>query len=157
MFEITRVVAREVLDSRGNPTVEVDVHTKSGKYGREMVPSGASTGIYEALELRDGGKRYLGLGVQKAVRNITKLSSALIGRDVRNQREIDEFMMAMDGTGNKSVLGANAIMGVSLAVAKAAAVTSEVPTYEYLGGLCGHKKYRLPAPFMNVINGGRHA
>jgi len=157
MFEITQVTAREVLDSRGNPTVEVDVHTKSGRFGREMVPSGASTGKHEALELRDGGSRYFGMGVQRAVRNINRLAAALKGRDVRNQREIDEFLIAMDGTGNKSVLGANAIMGVSLAVAKAAAVASDTHTYEYLGKLCGNRKFVLPAPFMNVINGGRHA
>ena len=158
MFEITKIQAREVLDSRGNPTVEVDVHTTSGRYGREMVPSGASKGIHEALELRDGGRPFLGLSVQRAIRNIQKtIAPKLIGWDSRNQREIDELMDNLDGTANKSVLGANAIMGVSLAVAKAAAVTSGLPTYEYLGNLCGHKKFRLPAPFMNVINGGRHA
>jgi enolase len=158
MYAITKILAREVLDSRGNPTVEVDVHTSSGRYGREMVPSGASTGVHEALELRDGGKRFLGLGVQRAVRNILhQIAPKITGMDSRDQRAIDELMIEIDGTANKSVLGANAIMGVSLAVAKAAAVTSEMPTYQYLGKLCGHKKYILPAPFMNVINGGRHA
>jgi len=158
MFEITKVIAREVLDSRGNPTVEVDVHTKSGKFGREMVPSGASTGVHEALELRDGGKHYLGMGVHKAIRNVNKtIAPKMIGLDVREQRHIDEAMIHLDGTKNKSVLGANAIMGVSLAAAKAAAVNSDMPTYQYLGGLCKNKKFILPAPFMNVINGGKHA
>lgn len=158
MYEITKVLAREVLDSRGNPTVEVDVHTSAGRFGREMVPSGASTGVHEALELRDGGKRFLGLGVQRAVRNVNKtIAPRLIGLDVRNQRDIDDLMRHLDGTGNKSVLGANAIMGVSLAAAKAAAVTMNVPTHQYLGLLCKNKRFVLPAPFMNVINGGRHA
>ncbi len=157
MFTITKVLAREVLDSRGNPTVEVDVHTSNG-FGREMVPSGASTGIHEALELRDGGKRYQGKGVLNAVRNVNRaIASRLIGMDVRHQRQIDEVMIDLDGTANKSVLGANAIMGVSLACAKAAAVTSNTHRYEYLGSLANNKKFVLPAPFMNVINGGRHA
>ena len=158
MFKITRVFAREVLDSRGNPTVEVDVHTSAGRFGREMVPSGASTGVHEALELRDGGKRYLGMGVQRAVRNVNQiLGPKIVGFDVRQQRDIDDRLRDIDGTANKSVLGANAILGVSLAVARAAAVSLDIPMYQYLGSLCGTKKYILPAPFMNVINGGRHA
>ena len=154
---ITKVLAREVLDSRGNPTVEVDVFTKTGR-GREMVPSGASTGIHEALELRDGGKRYLGRGVLKAVQNVNKLiAPKLIGRDCRNQEEIDELMIRLDGTATKTKLGANAIMGVSLAVARAAAVSQGVHLHEHLAKLAGNKHCLIPAPFMNVINGGRHA
>lgn len=158
MYRITKVFAREVLDSRGNPTVEVDVHTSSGKYGREMVPSGASKGVHEALELRDGGKRFHGLGVQKAIRNINQfIAPKLIGHDVTNQRQVDDALRDLDGTANKSVLGANAILGVSLATARAAAVSTETPMYQYLGQLAGTKKFILPAPFMNVINGGKHA
>jgi len=158
MVEITKIVAREVLDSRGNPTVEADVHTSAGVFGREMVPSGASTGIHEALELRDGGRRYLGQGVLRAVNNINKkIGPKLIGHDVTDQKGIDQVMIDLDGTANKSILGANAIMGVSLAAAKAAAVSLRIPTYEYLGQLHGNKKFILPAPFMNIINGGRHA
>lgn len=158
MVRITKVLAREVLDSRGNPTVEVDVHTSAGRFGREMVPSGASTGVHEALELRDGGKRFHGLGVQKAIRNINQfIAPKLIGYDVMHQRQIDDALRDLDGTANKSVLGANAILGVSLAAARAAAVSSETPMYQYLGQLAGTKKFILPAPFMNVINGGRHA
>mgnify|MGYP001588896563 FL=1 len=158
MHSITKVHAREVLDSRGNPTNEVDVYTSAGRFGREMVPSGASTGVHEALELRDGGKRYLGMGVLRAVEHVNKrIAPRLIGMDVRSQRQIDELMIDLDGTANKSILGANAIMGVSLACAKAASITAGTPTYEYLGSLCGNKKFVLPAPFMNVINGGKHA
>ncbi|MBI4150540.1 phosphopyruvate hydratase [Candidatus Woesearchaeota archaeon] len=158
MYTITNVKAREVLDSRGNPTVEVDVYTGAGRFGREMVPSGASTGVHEALELRDGGKRYHGLGVLRAVEHVNKrIAPRVMGMDVRSQRQIDEVMIDLDGTANKSILGANAIMGVSLACAKAAAVTLGTHTYDYLGALCGNKKFILPAPFMNVINGGKHA
>ena len=154
---ITKVFAREILDSRGNPTVEVDVRTKAGM-GREMVPSGASTGSHEAVELRDGGKRYLGKGVLKAVQNINKIiAPKLIGKDARNQDEIDALMIKLDGTPNKRNLGANAVMGVSLAVARAAAVSQEMHMHEYLRQATGTKKCVIPTPFMNVINGGKHA
>jgi enolase len=157
-MNITNIKAREVLDSRGNPTVEVDVHTSLGRFGREMVPSGASTGVHEALELRDGGKRYAGMGVLRAVEHVNKrIAPRLIGMDVRSQRQIDEMMIDLDGTANKSILGANAIMGVSLACAKAASVSHGIPMHAYLGSLAGNTKYILPAPFMNVINGGKHA
>ncbi|USS41715.1 phosphopyruvate hydratase [Thermococcus aggregans] len=153
-FEITGVVAREILDSRGNPTVEVDVYTPVAM-GRAAVPSGASTGIHEALELRDGGKRYHGKGVKRAVENVNKIiAPELIGMDVTLQRDIDMLMLELDGTENKSNLGANAILGVSLAVAKAAANTLGIPLYRYLGGA---NAYVLPVPMSNVINGGAHA
>ncbi|NJE25587.1 phosphopyruvate hydratase [Thermococcus sp. MV5] len=153
-FEITGIVAREVLDSRGNPTIEVDVYTPVGM-GRAAVPSGASTGIHEALELRDGGKRYHGKGVKRAVENVNKIiAPELLGMDVTLQRDIDMFMIELDGTENKSNLGANAILGVSLAVAKAAANTLGMPLYRYLGGA---NAYVLPVPMSNVINGGAHA
>jgi len=153
-FEITGIVAREILDSRGNPTVEVDVYTPVAM-GRAAVPSGASTGIHEALELRDGGKRYHGKGVKRAVENVNKIiAPELIGMDVTLQRDIDMLMLELDGTENKSNLGANAILGVSLAVAKAAANTLGIPLYRYLGGV---NAYVLPVPMSNVINGGAHA
>jgi enolase len=154
--EITDVKAREVLDSRGNPTVEVDVWTRDGSMGRGTVPSGASTGIHEALELRDGDmKRFHGKGVLKAVSNVNnRIRSRVIGKDARAQREIDELMIALDGTSNKKRLGANAILGVSMAVAKVAASSQGKPVYKYLGDL---PSYKLPVPMMNVINGGRHA
>ena len=134
---IEDVVARQILDSRGNPTVEVDVTLSCGVVGRAAVPSGASTGIFEALELRDGDKsKYLGKGVLKAVENVNKIiAPELIGKDASNQQEIDEFMLELDGTENKSKLGANAILGVSLAVAKAASMAYEMPLYRYLGGI----------------------
>ncbi len=154
MFTIEHIRAREILDSRGNPTVEVDVLTESG-FGRASVPSGASTGTNEALELRDKEKRYLGKGVSKAVNNAnTEIKDALIGMDVRDQREIDGLMLELDGTPNKSRLGANAILGVSLAVAHAAADSLGISLYRYLGGT---NAFTLPVPTMNVINGGRHA
>lgn len=154
LFTIEHIHAREILDSRGNPTVEVDVLTESG-FGRASVPSGASTGTNEALELRDRNKRYLGKGVTKAVNNVnTEIKEALIGKDVRDQREIDETMLELDGTQNKSRLGANAILGVSLAVAHAAADSLGLPLYRYLGGT---NAFTLPVPTMNVINGGKHA
>lgn len=153
-FEITGIVAREILDSRGNPTIEVDVYTPVAM-GRAAVPSGASTGIHEALELRDGGGRYHGKGVKRAVENVNKIiAPELIGMDVTLQRDIDMLMLELDGSENKSNLGANAILGVSLAVAKAAANTLGMPLYRYLGGV---NAYVLPVPMSNVINGGAHA
>src|SRR5574341_250635 len=155
MSEIVDVYAREVLDSRGNPTVEADVILESGTMGRAIVPSGASTGEHEALELRDGGKRYLGKGVTKAVRNIIELiGPAVSGFDAAEQAAIDGTMIALDGTESKKKLGANAILAVSLAVAKAAAEDAGLPFYQYLGG---PNAKELPVPMMNVLNGGAHA
>lgn len=156
MSKIKKIYAREVLDSRGNPTVEVEVTTECGVMGSAIVPSGASTGIYEAVELRDGDKsRYLGKGVLKAVENVNKvLAPALVGESVYSQREIDLKMCEMDGTQNKGKLGANAILGVSLATAKAAAKSLGMPLYRYIGG---SNAYLLPTPMMNIINGGEHA
>ncbi len=153
---IVDVYAREVLDSRGNPTVEVEVTTESGSFGRALVPSGASTGIYEAVELRDGDKsRYLGKGVLNAVKNVNDIiAPELVGMDVTDQCGIDRLMIALDGTKNKGKLGANAILGVSMAVAHAAADFVGLPLYRYLGGF--HSK-ELPTPMMNIINGGEHA
>ncbi len=154
-FEIKDIIAREVIDSRGNPTVEVEVLTKGNGYGRAIVPSGASTGTHEALELRDREKRFGGKGVLMAVENINSIiKPELIGYDSRMQREIDYIMIELDGTPNKSKLGANAILAVSLAVAKAAASTAKLPLYKYLGGI---NSYILPVPLMNIINGGKHA
>ena len=156
MSKIKSVYAREVLDSRGNPTVEVEVTTECGAFGSAIVPSGASTGVHEAVELRDGDKnRYLGKGTQKAVDNVNNvIAEAVIGMEVTNQREIDYKMIELDGTPNKGKLGANAILGVSLAVAKAAAASLGLPLYRYIGGANG---YVLPTPMMNIINGGAHA
>jgi enolase len=156
MSGIAEIRAREILDSRGNPTIEVDVALESGARGRAAVPSGASTGTREALELRDGDrKRYLGKGVRKAVANVHKiLAPALLGKDAADQVAVDRAMIALDGTSNKGKLGANAILGVSLAVAKAAADEAKLPLYRYLGGANAHE---LPVPQMNVINGGAHA
>ncbi len=153
---IADVYAREVLDSRGNPTVEVEVTTESGSFGRALVPSGASTGIYEAVELRDGDKsRYLGKGVLNAVKNVNEvIASALVGIDVTDQCGIDRLMIELDGTKNKGKLGANAILGVSMAVAHAAADFVGLPLYRYLGGF---NSKELPTPMMNIINGGEHA
>ena len=153
---ISKIIAREILDSRGNPTVEAEVTTSGGVVGWSAVPSGASTGAYEALELRDGDKsRYQGKGVQKAVKNVhEKLAPKLLGMDVTAQREIDYAMLAIDGTPDKSKVGANGILAVSLAVANAAAKTLEMPLYRYIGGVNAHI---LPVPMMNVINGGKHA
>ncbi|CAG0973130.1 enolase [Methanosarcinales archaeon] len=151
---IDHIHAREILDSRGNPTVEVDVFTGNG-FGRASVPSGASTGTNEALELRDRDKRYLGKGVTKAVNNVnTEIRKALLGMDVSDQRKIDAIMLELDGTENKSKLGANAILGVSLSVAHAAADSLGISLYRYLGGT---NAFTLPVPTMNVINGGKHA
>ncbi|MCI0454762.1 MAG: phosphopyruvate hydratase [Candidatus Dadabacteria bacterium] len=156
MSKIASVKAREILDSRGNPTVEVDIMCSDGSFGRAAVPSGASTGEHEALELRDGDKkRYLGKGVQKAVRNVNDvIAPKTIGLDVTEQADIDKTMIKLDGTANKSKLGANAILGVSLAVAKAAANSKRLPLYRYLGG---NSANILPVPLMNIINGGAHA
>ena len=155
MSVIDKIIARQIFDSRGNPTVEVDVITKSGKLGRAAVPSGASTGEHEAVELRDLTDDYCGKGVLKAVRNVNDIiSKELIGKSVFDQRIIDELMISLDGTKNKSVLGANAILGVSLAVAKAAAKEKQVALYAYLGGSSVNK---LPVPMMNIINGGSHS
>jgi enolase len=156
MSLIAKIQAREVLDSRGNPTVEVDVWTDSGHMGRAAVPSGASTGAHEAMELRDGDKkRYLGKGVQKAVENVnTTLNNELNGALVTEQAMIDKAMLALDGTANKGNLGANAILGVSLAVAKAAASEAGLPLYRYVGGV---NAATLPVPLMNILNGGAHA
>ena len=153
---IADVYAREVLDSRGNPTIEVEVYTESGAYGRAMVPSGASTGEHEAVELRDGDKkRYLGKGVLKAVENVNEvIAPEIIGLDVTQQAYIDQLMIDLDGTPNKAKLGANAILGVSMAVARAAADFSGLPLYLYLGGFNAKE---LPVPMMNIINGGSHA
>ena len=155
-MEIVRILGREILDSRGNPTVEVDVYLASGIIGRAAVPSGASTGENEALELRDGDKkRYLGKGVLKAVENINKvIAPALYGMSVLEQRAIDHKMIALDGTKTKSKLGANAILGVSLAVARAASMYLDIPLYRYIGGT---NTFVLPIPMMNIINGGSHS
>jgi len=155
---IKSIKAREILDSRGNPTVEVDLITELGLF-RAAVPSGASTGHYEAVELRDGdNKRYLGKGVLKAVENVNKiLAPALIGKDPTHQEDIDKLLLSLDGTPNKGKLGANAILGVSLAVAKAGAAQKGVPLYRHIADLAGTKKIILPVPAFNVINGGAHA
>ena len=155
MSIIIRVHARQILDSRGNPTVEVDVITDNGTLGRAAVPSGASTGEHEAVELRDGGKAFMGKGVLKAVENVnTTLAAELVGMSVFEQNAIDQMMIELDGTPNKSKLGANAILGVSLAVAKAAANELGMPLYRYVGGVSANT---LPVPMMNIINGGSHS
>lgn len=156
MFSITEIKAREILDSRGNPTVEVDVELSGGAVGRAAVPSGASTGSFEAVELRDGNKkRYFGKGVTKAVANVNGvIFKELIGRDARDQVALDNALIELDGTDNKGKLGANAILGVSLAVAKAAAQQSGIPLYRYIGG---SNSKQLPMPMMNILNGGKHA
>ena len=156
MSAILAVKAREILDSRGNPTVEVDVLLEDGSFGRAAVPSGASTGSHEAVELRDGDKkRYLGKGVLKAVENVNgEIADCLMGLDATDQLKIDNMMLSLDGTKNKSRLGANAVLGASLAVAKAAAESSGLPLYRYIGGARAHV---LPVPMMNIINGGVHA
>ncbi|MBU3678912.1 MAG: phosphopyruvate hydratase [Candidatus Kapabacteria bacterium] len=156
MSTITDIFAREILDSRGNPTVEVDVILEDGSFGRAAVPSGASTGEHEAVELRDGdAARYLGKGVTKAVENVDgPIAEALIGMDATDQRQIDSILIALDGTENKSALGANAMLGASMAVAKAAAEFHGLPLFQYLGGV---RATLLPTPMMNILNGGRHA
>ncbi|EPF90801.1 enolase [Brucella abortus 87-0095] len=155
MTAIIDIVGREILDSRGNPTVEVDVVLEDGSFGRAAVPSGASTGAHEAVELRDGGSRYLGKGVEKAVEVVNgKIFDAIAGMDAESQLLIDQTLIDLDGSANKGNLGANAILGVSLAVAKAAAQASGLPFYRYVGGTNAHV---LPVPMMNIINGGAHA
>lgn len=155
MSIILKIHARQILDSRGNPTVEVDVITENGVLGRAAVPSGASTGEHEAVELRDGGKAFMGKGVLKAVENVnTKIAEAIVGISVFEQNLIDKMMIELDGTANKSNLGANAILGVSLAVAKAAANELGLPLYRYIGGVSANT---LPVPMMNIINGGSHS
>jgi enolase len=155
MPAIIDIIAREILDSRGNPTVEVDVMLEDGAFGRAAVPSGASTGAHEAVELRDGGSRYLGKGVQKAVEAVNvEIADALTGYDAGEQLAIDKMMIDLDGTPNKARLGANAILGVSLAVAKASAESAGLSLYRYVGGANAHI---LPVPMMNIINGGEHA
>ena len=156
MSAIIDITAREILDSRGNPTVEVELYTEAGSFGRAAVPSGASTGKYEAVELRDGDKnRYNGKGVLKAISRVEdELSEHLLGMDVLDQKELDMAMIQLDGTANKSRLGANAILGISLAAARAAAIETNQPLYRYLGGVHAHV---LPVPMMNILNGGAHA
>ena len=155
-LEIEKVVGREILDSRGNPTVEAEVYLLDGTIGRGMAPSGASTGVFEALELRDGDKgRYLGKGVQKAVENInTVINETVTGMDASDIYAIDKAMIAADGTKDKSNLGANAILAVSIACCRAAAISLDIPLYRFLGGVSGN---RLPVPMMNILNGGAHA
>ena len=155
MSKIFKVNARQIFDSRGNPTVEVDVITESGSIGRAAVPSGASTGEHEAVELRDGGKKYMGKGVLNAIKNINEIiSPALIGSSVFAQKNIDEKMIELDGTSNKSKLGANSILGVSLACAKSASIEKSISLFKYLGS---KKSNILPVPMMNIINGGSHS
>ena len=155
MSIILNVHARQILDSRGNPTVEVDVITENGVMGRAAVPSGASTGEHEAVELRDGGDAFMGKGVSKAINNVnTTIAEAVLGMSVFEQNHIDQLMIDLDGTPNKGNLGANAILGVSLAVAKAAANELGLPLYRYIGGVSANT---LPVPMMNIINGGSHS
>src|SRR5512144_2344603 len=155
MSQIERVHARQILDSRGNPTVEVELALRSGATGRAAVPSGASTGEFEATELRDGGDAYLGKGVTRAVDNANgEIAAAVAGRDATDQEGLDRALIDLDGTPNKSRLGANAILGVSLAAAHAAAAEEGLPLWRYLGGEGAHV---LPVPMMNVVNGGAHA
>ena len=155
MSKITKVHARQIFDSRGNPTVEVDVFTEKGSIGRAAVPSGASTGEHEAVELRDGGNNYMGKSVNKAVQNVNKLiANEINGKSVFNQNEIDNLMIDLDGTENKSRLGANAILGVSLACIRAASIESKKPLYKYIGG---KQATTLPVPMINIVNGGSHS
>ncbi|MEM9373356.1 MAG: phosphopyruvate hydratase, partial [Planctomycetota bacterium] len=154
-FDIDLIHARQVLDSRGNPTVEVECVLESGVVGRAAVPSGASTGENEAVELRDGGEPWMGKGVARAVENVNqRIAMEIEGVDARDQEGIDAAMLEMDGTANKSELGANATLGVSMAVAKAAAEASGLPLYRYLGGTAAKT---LPVPMLNILNGGKHA
>lgn len=155
MSKIRQIIGREIIDSRGNPTVEVDVYTEDGKRGRAAVPSGASTGAFEAVELRDGEERYLGKGVEKAVAHVNAdIGPALVGMSVLAQHRIDETLIDLDGTANKGRYGANALLGISLACAKAGAQVSGLPLYRYIGGCNAHV---LPTPMMNILNGGEHA
>ena len=159
MFAVDKIRARQIMDSRGNPTIECDVTLSDGSFGRASVPSGASTGSFEALELRDGGTAYMGKGVSKAVNNVNEIiAPALIGMDAENQTAIDEKMLALDGTPNKDKLGANAILSVSLAVAHAAANAKHIPLYKHIANIFGNDNpHVLPRPMMNIINGGAHA
>lgn len=159
MFEIKSVHARQIMDSRGNPTIECDVKLSGGAFGRAAVPSGASTGSFEALELRDGGNAYMGKGVMTAVKNVNEIiAPAIIGMPANDQTALDEKMLALDGTANKEKLGANAILAVSLAAARAAAEQSGVPLYKYIANVYGNENpCVLPRPMMNIINGGAHA
>ncbi len=159
MVKIRKVTARQIFDSRGNPTVEADVTLSDGSFGRAAVPSGASTGVHEALELRDGGKAYKGKGVLKAVANISKIAKCVKGMDALNQRKVDEAMIALDGTSTKKKLGANAILGVSMAVCRAAAASKKKPLYKHLRTLFPGKLkgWVIPVPYMNILNGGSHA
>ena len=155
MSSINKIIARQILDSRGNPTVEVDVTLVDGSFGRAAVPSGASTGAYEAVEKRDGGDDYNGKSVKTAVESVNKeIQSELIGKSALDQKSIDDLMIKLDGTENKSRFGANAILGVSLATARAAAESVKQPLWHYIGG--SHSQV-LPTPMMNIINGGAHA
>ncbi|MFX0124908.1 MAG: phosphopyruvate hydratase [Candidatus Hodarchaeota archaeon] len=155
-MSIKKIYAREVFDSRGNPTVEVECTLDDGTLTRAMVPSGASTGIHEALELRDGGARLMGKSVSRAVKNVGNISPKLVGMDPKNQIEIDNLLLELDGTENKSKLGANAILGISMAVCKAGALSQGIPLYKHLGNLRGNDQFVLPVPSLNVINGGEH-
>lgn len=159
MFAIDKIHARQIMDSRGNPTIECDVVLSGGAFGRASVPSGASTGSFEALELRDGGNTYMGKGVSKAVKNVNEIiAPELIGMDAENQTAIDEKMLALDGTPNKDKLGANAILSVSLAVARAVANAKHIPLYKHIANIFGESNpHILPRPMMNIINGGAHA
>ncbi len=159
MFSIEKIHARQIMDSRGNPTIECDVTLSGGAFGRASVPSGASTGSFEALELRDGGKTYMGKGVSKAVDNVNKIiAPEIIGMNAENQTDVDEKMLALDGTPNKDKLGANAILSVSLAVAHAVANAKKIPLYKHIANIFGNPNpCVLPRPMMNIINGGAHA
>jgi len=159
MFNIDKIYARQIMDSRGNPTIECDVTLSGGAFGRSSVPSGASTGSFEALELRDGGNAYMGKGVSKAVKNVNEIiAPALIGMNAENQTEIDEKMLNLDGTPNKDKLGANAILSVSLATARAVANAKHIPLYKHIANIFGEPNpHVLPRPMMNIINGGAHA
>ena len=159
MFSIKKIHARQIMDSRGNPTIECDVTLSGGAFGRASVPSGASTGSFEALELRDGGNSYMGKGVSKAVDNVNKIiAPEIIGMDAENQTDVDEKMLALDGTPNKDKLGANAILSVSLAVAHAVANAKHIPLYKHIADIFGNSNpCVLPRPMMNIINGGAHA
>jgi enolase len=159
MFAVEKIHARQIMDSRGNPTIECDVILNGGAFGRASVPSGASTGSFEALELRDGGNTYMGKGVSKAVKNVNEIiAPALIGMNAENQTEIDEKMLTLDGTPNKDKLGANAILSVSLAIAHAVANAKHIPLYKYIADIFGESNpHVMPRPMMNIINGGAHA
>ena len=159
MYLVKKVHARQIMDSRGNPTVECDIILSGGARGRAAVPSGASTGTFEALELRDGGTAYMGKGVLTAVKNVNEIiAPAIIDMDASNQNAIDETMLALDGTPNKEKLGANAILAVSMAVAHAVAAQKQIPLYKYIAEIYGNSNpCILPRPMMNIINGGAHA